>query len=451
TVFITIPMGLIYRNIIKTGITKQLKDAGFKVVILSPAYKDQIFIDEMTKEGLIVEPLFAYLPKGLEMAIVNFSNNLVFTETTKVKLAVERDNKNYGAWLSKILIYKLFGQSLWLKNLLEKIDNKYFVKNLYQDLFQKYKPDLVFSTHLIYHDDIELIKEAKKAGIKTVGMVMSWDNLTSKGAVHVKTDKLIVWNEIMKKEAVELAGFKPEDVVMTGIPQFDFYFQPDKIVSREEFFAKNNLDPNKKLIVYGAGTNKTTPNEPSVLKILNDYISQGKIAYPVELMLRLHPKAFLRKEYDWLKNLKNIKSESPGRSLESFMDVWFPTDEDIWHMVNLIYHCDLVINTFSTFTIDAFGFGKPVINICFDGEKTDIPYGKSVRRYFDYTHYLHIIKGNGVKVAHNSEELLLAINAYLNDPKLDFLGRENTLKQQAYIYDNQSAQRVINYLLLQLE
>jgi len=451
TVFITIPMGLIYRNIIKSGVFDYLKQAGIRIIVLTPAYQDKEFINEVKDENVIIEELIPYLPQGLEKAIVNFKNNLVHTETTEVKLAVERDNHHYAAWIFKILIYKLFGNFQWLKNILEKIDNKYFVKNLYKDLFAKYQPDLIFSTHLVYHDDVELIKEAKKAGIKTLGMVMSWDNLTSKGAVHVKTDNLIVWNEIMKKEAMDLAGFKPENIFLSGIPQFDFYFQKDKIMPRDEFFVKNNLDPNKKLIVYGAGTNRTTPHEPKVLQVLDNLIDQGKIATPVEVMLRLHPKAFLRKEYDWIKSLKHIKSESPGRALESFMDVWFPTEEDIWHLMNLIYHSDLVINTFSTFTVDAFAFDKPVINICFDGDKTDIPYGKSVRRYFDYSHYIPIIKSRGVKVAKSGDQLLSYINEYLKNPNLDAAERKKALMEQMYIYDGQAAQRIAQYLKSQVK
>ena len=449
TIFITIPMGLIYRNIIKSGVIDWLKKNGWRIVILTSAYKDQVFLDEVKDENVFVEPLINYEPQGWERTIVNFINNLVFTETTKVKLAVERDNKNYGAWISKILIYKLFGKWQWLKDKLEMMENN-FTQELYKELFAKYQPGLIFATHLVYHDDIELIREAKKAGIKTVGMVMSWDNLTSKGAVHVKTDKLIVWNELVKKEAIELAGFKEADIAVVGVPQFDFYFHPEKIIPREEFFRQNGLDPNKKLIVYGAGTNKTTPHEPEVLKVLDDFIEQNKIVYPVEIMLRLHPKAFLRKEYDWIKSLRHIKSESPGRYLESFMDVWFPTDQDIWHMVNLIYHCDLVINTFSTFTLDAFGFNKPVINICFDGGKADIPYGKSVRRYFNYTHYLYITRRAGVKVAKSADELLTYINEYLTNPKLDEAQRQETLQEQSYIYDGKSAQRIAEYLNSQL-
>lgn len=443
-------MGLIYRNIIKSGVLEYLRKAGFRIVILTSAFKDQEFINEVADDNIMVEELVSYSPKGLEKLVVNFRNNLVYTETTKVKLAIERDNKHYTTWIFKILIYRLFGKFQWLKNILEKIENTYFTKDLYKDLFAKYKPDLVFSTHLVYHDDIELVKEAKKAGIKTIGMVQSWDNLTSKGAVHIKTDKLIVWNEIMKKEAIDLAGFKAEDIFLSGVPQFDFYFRKDKIVSREEFFAKNNLDPNKKLIVYAAWSKKTAPYEPEVLAMIDDFINKKQLASPCELLIRLHPKAFLRKEYDWLEDLKQAKWEAPGRYLESLMDVWLPTDEDIWHMVNEIYHADLVMTVCSTFTLDAWAFDKPVINIKFDGNQKDIPYGKSVERFFDYTHYIPIIKSGGVKITSSKEELLQHINEYLKNPALDSDGRKKGLKEQTYIYDSQSAERIANYLITQL-
>ena len=43
--------------------------------------------------------------------------------------------------------------------------------------------------------EADYIHAARSMGIPTIGYVNSWDNLTSKGTIHVLPDQLIVWNE----------------------------------------------------------------------------------------------------------------------------------------------------------------------------------------------------------------------------------------------------------------
>src|SRR5678810_469992 len=61
-------------------------------------------------------------------------------------------------------------------------------------------------------------------GIPNIGYVNSWDNLTSKGMVHVLQDVYIVWNEPIAQEAVEIHEIPARTVRITGAPHLDTFF-----------------------------------------------------------------------------------------------------------------------------------------------------------------------------------------------------------------------------------
>ena len=78
----------------------------------------------------------------------------------------------------------------------------------------------------------------------------SWDNFTNKLLPVRRVDRLIVWNELMKQQAVELHGYPPDEVRVAGTPQWDLYFTggDDPATSREAFFRQIGADPSRKLI-----------------------------------------------------------------------------------------------------------------------------------------------------------------------------------------------------------
>ena len=83
--------------------------------------------------------------------------------------------------------------------------------------FSKYKPDLVFSTHLVAKDEYDYLMVANKKNIPTVGMVKSFDNLTGKGFLPYETDFVILWNNIMKEEIWRVAKVKNHGKLYEGI------------------------------------------------------------------------------------------------------------------------------------------------------------------------------------------------------------------------------------------
>ena len=118
----------------------------------------------------------------------------------------------------------------------------------YLELMARKKPMMVMGTHSHLPNEGELLSAAHALRIPTLGMVRSWDNI-HKG-IHTRPRWITVWNEVNRQELIELEGYEPERVIITGPPQFDPYFQPDTTWSREKFCDRFRLDPSRPIILF---------------------------------------------------------------------------------------------------------------------------------------------------------------------------------------------------------
>ena len=111
--------------------------------------------------------------------------------------------------------------------------------------------DLVLITPLVdgpsQHD---WLRSAKAQGLPAALCVASWDNLTNKGVMFDKPTRTYVWNEIQRREAVELHGLEADTVVAVGAHPFDHWFEWTPGTSRAEFCAKTGLDPGRPFMLY---------------------------------------------------------------------------------------------------------------------------------------------------------------------------------------------------------
>lgn len=132
------------------------------------------------------------------------------------------------------------------------------------DLFIKYEhPDVVLITPLVDYGSYQTdyVKSAHKIGVPVVFMPFSWDNLTNRGLIRVEPDRVLVWNEIQKREAVELHAVSPDRVIATGAPRFDAFFAMKPSTSRPEFCARAGLDPVAPFLLYVCSSEFVAPRE----------------------------------------------------------------------------------------------------------------------------------------------------------------------------------------------
>ena len=124
-------------------------------------------------------------------------------------------------------------------------------------------PDVVLVTPLVDlgSDQVDYIKSAHARGIRTGLCVHSWDNLTNKGLIRLLPDRVYLWNEFQKREAVEMHGMPAAHVLVTGAPVYDQWFSREPSTTREQFCKKIGLPANRPFILYLCSSGFIAPNE----------------------------------------------------------------------------------------------------------------------------------------------------------------------------------------------
>lgn len=125
------------------------------------------------------------------------------------------------------------------------------------------RPDVVLASPVVELASplVEYLKAARSLGLPTGICVASWDNLSSKGLLRFVPERVFVWNETQRREAVELHGIPADRVVATGAPRFDAWFDQRVTRSREEFARALGLDPGRPYLLYLCSSAFVAPGE----------------------------------------------------------------------------------------------------------------------------------------------------------------------------------------------
>lgn len=451
TVFVTICMDIMRRNIIESDFWREFIDNNdVKVVFIVEVGKGGYYREHFGRDNIDVWELDFKMVTFWQRVHFYFMRFAVNTESMRFYTNRAREDKDITAFdaLVKKTIGTLFGGANWYKRLLRSTFAFTRSSDPIMRLYDKHKPDLVMSLSLTNHffDGI-IIHEAKRRGISVVGMPRSWDNLTSHGLASELPEKIILQNEFLKEVAYKhqaISRRMPIDVI--GLPHYDLYHSPDKYLEdRTTFFERVGLDPNKKLILYpGSDINLT---EHTIPPLFEKFIEEGEIKDLVQVVYRPHPSS-------------PVDLEKIGKMKHVILDDVFekrrigklsPMSFDTTNFINYLYHSDIVINSGSTLSIDAAVFGKPVICINFEDESAKVSYWHSVNRMYDsWTHYIRLVKTGGVRLVNSPDELVTEINAYLEDPKRDEEGRKEILRLFAEPLDGQAGKRLAHIMTEEL-
>jgi len=463
TIFISIPYGMSGRNILRSEAFRILKDK-FRIVVLSPLYADENFKIEFESDSVILREL----PKRLSLLFRVYRKFLdavegyYFTRKTKIEslLILEQCLKRQKplVYVFRSLIGALLGKRSSSVEVLRRLQKILINSNYYNNLFKEFSPCLVFLTHPIALEEAPLAFQAKQNGVRVVAMIHSWDNLTAKSGMRTVTsnksgrmlpdkfDRVIVWNEIIRQELIDYYGYAPDEVFISGIPQFDFYFN-HSFSLRESFFGRMGGDPKKKLILYAAGSPLLLPKQNEILEMLVKAISDNKFSEPCQLIIRAHPGSNMKSLKDRYCDNRNIFFDQPGiaDSATSYSKGWKGNNEEQVNLAEVIYHSDVTVNIFSTMSLDAAVLDKPIVCVGFDGHE-NYSYYSSILKFYDFTHYKAIMKTGGVRLAKSIEELINYINEYLKDPGLDTQGRKRIREEQLFYLDGKSGRRIGEFI-----
>jgi hypothetical protein len=315
-----------------------------------------------------------------------------------------------------------------------------FYRRKIRNLFERYQPNAVLFTKL-FSTNIHVVKEARKRGVRSICLVEAWDNLTSKGPFSIIPDHILAWNEDMKGEAIQYHNFPSEKIDVVGIPQFDFYCDTVKCSDRESFFRRHGFDERLKLITYCVTTGHIAPTDPEIVGLVYEAIMDRRIKYPAQLLVRLHPNTRGENllQFEKFKRLPRVFVQQAGR-VAKIQDGWDPSMDDLFRLSETMRYSDVIINVFSTIVLDAIAFDTPVVGIAFDG-KTRRDYYHSNLRYYDWTHVKPVVRSGAIRVAYDLDELVDAVNLYLQNPSVDAQARMKVRREQMLGLDGNSSRR----------
>lgn len=435
TIFITLGESVVARNILRTGFLNELlENKEVRIILITDPSLVSVYKEEFGGLNVFVESVSIPGISLYERVIAFLARNGFYT-TTNVLMqhrAYESKESRIPSWPKQILGV-FFGRLKVFQNIVRRLDLSIKSANDVVNVFERYKPDLVLSTIILNTViDIPVVREAKKRIIKTLGMVRGWDNLTSYGFMRMVPDIFLAQDDFLKEEAVKRHFISPEKIKVVGTPYFDFYSNKEKIIiPREVYCEKMGIDQKSRIILYAAVGDFIFPKEGEIAPVFEDLIEEGKIKKFSTVIFRAHP-AFDSP----LQKMKGLKHVRPDRGADYLKDkddfqMWDMKTAQTAHLVNSIYHADVVVTAGSTMMIEAALLQKPVITVAFDGLSKE-RYWFSVARFYDHmTHIMEILKTGGVKVVRNMDELAGAVNFYMENPDFDKDGRQKLVERFA--------------------
>lgn len=445
-ILISIPTGFQLRQFVHSGILDLLLKHGFQALIVSPNREGEGFTAQLSERGVGVRTLdikIGPLSRRYWAARQHLLLSGPPTDTLRQKMVDLRRRLPSAALTAQVgnrllrLFPRLRQRALrWERFILRDKAIEALLSAEPVDLIVLGTPGYTVQDGLLLH-------AAVHRGIPVVAAVMSWDNLSSKGLINPQPDRLLVWSDHMRREAINLQGIPVERIIETGSPVHGAFVNPGRFGSRSANLRRLGLDPERRLIFYGTNHAAFFPDEIEVVKRVARWVEENTLGMPCQLWVRLHPQAVVgpfEVSTDPYRGLvsEHVKVEFPP--VRDSKLLWDLPKDDLEHLVGLLRDADVVINT-GSLSIDAAVLDRPVICIAYD-PLGDLPYDKSVRRYYDYTHLSYVVRAGAVQLAVSPEDLRQKIIAYLNNPGWDREGRRRIVEQQFGCVDGHSAARV---------
>jgi hypothetical protein len=224
---------------------------------------------------------------------------------------------------------------------------------------KRLRPDMVFVSpgNMRYSQEVEWLKAARRLGIRTGIVTLSWDNLSTKGLIHIRPDYLFVWNDSHAREARTIHHIPETSTFVVGAPFFDKWSDSGHLLeNREHFLPALGLDPGRRYIIYFGSSANVADNEAWLARELHEALAQAPDAALRDLQILLRPHPGNRKVCADLVDLPIVLSKDK--------DMGIPfSDARKRLFYNLLYHAELAVSLNTSAILDAIALGKPCISI----------------------------------------------------------------------------------------
>jgi hypothetical protein len=365
-------------------------------------------------------------------------------------------------WISQYLfrmLVWLMRRSRLLRRVERRLEAMLVRTDVLRPLIREFSPMLLITPSAgFFPVDVQLLREARRLGLPSMGIVTNWDHTTSKGTSGATPDSTLAWGEVMREE-LEIHHDLPRDrVEIVGPLHYDHYFDGSGLVDRSTFCQARSLDPERKILLYAAMSPRPYPWNPEVVEMLAKGCATGRYGVGAQLLVRLHP-SHLQGRTGWpdqwqreeaaysdiASRYPHVVIESPfGQGSKGSFDL---ETADAMTLANSLYHADVVICYFSTLNLEAAILDTPVINCnIFKMQRGDVADQHSV---FSLSHLQPLLKFACSSIANTESELHEAVSMYLRDPALNGPERRR-LWQHLLGHRGGAVNRAAQYILNQV-
>ncbi|MCX6360319.1 MAG: hypothetical protein NT029_10945 [Armatimonadetes bacterium] len=447
-----IAQGFAARTVLHTGAVPALRDRGHTVSVLVPHGTSGSLADTASRLGITLHeapPLqgrYEYFSDVVRRYLTEDvrANPALWARHVRILAEGVGRKKVLSARLGYAAnrILRPWAATEPLVRLLEQI---LLVNPAMETALRRIDPRVLVSTYPVEPLESCLLLAAQRRGISTVGQLLSWDNITSKGRFPVSPDRYLSWGPIMTEEIREYYRVPAGRVRDCGVAHFDAHVRsvsPGRIAAN---LTALGLDPSKPYILVGMSSPFFCPNEIDIVEWLASAVAEGRFGPDIQLVVRPHPlnvTGYLA-DQSWLPRLDRLKGPRVGVDYPTLKEgklVWNMDESDLPHLANLLAGCAVSLNSGSTFTIDAIIHDKPVVMTAFDADQQR-PWWQSARRVVEYKHLAKLLALGGVRAAHSYDDLAAAVAGYLADPARDAAGRARVRERECGPCDGRAAER----------
>jgi hypothetical protein len=449
-IFITVPEAAIALNFLEGGALSRMTHAfpHSTLVLLVPEAQGAHCKEKYQSDHIVIESIPRLSKRRLDRALF-FLNNLGFGSGTSLQMHRRGQGmvgQRVPLWLRTFLGSLLFRSRPFIA----------FLRLLYRwqgehdfivELFERYRPAMVFSTAMVnLLIDQPVCHVAVRRGIPLIGMVRNWDNLSGHLYLPFAPDRLLVQSEYLREEAIDVQRFDPRTISVVGFAQYDHYIEEKRFVDRETFMNQWQLDPTKKLIVYGAIGEDLFKNEPLLPAMFERMVKEGRFVMSVQFIYRPHP--FFPDTVKGIEQMKHVRYD-PGFALGTAnARGWQFSDKERDHLVNLLRHTDVMVTCGSTLMIESAITGTPVVNIGFDPLLPNEHPRSPATLFTTFRHLVKFLAFGSAPVAYHEQTFVSEVNAYLSDRAKDAPARKAMLGQFGGQLDGKSIERIVTELTM---
>lgn len=398
---------LFYRNFVKSGAFDDVckkHDVRFAYAHNPGAFKFTVSQD-IEKEGLKILGRFQY-PKNRVMQIHNFTvlNMVKLRHKSRTFMTRCRHQLSFA----KHLFYKILSWDIFYDRYKQFFIKKIGIYEPIRKILELFYPDLVIvPTSLIDSISIDAILCSRQLKVKTLLLINSWDNLSSKGTIPYMPDYLGVWGEQCKRHAVEIHDMPSERVAVLGCAQFQRLYQASGL-DRMAFRKSNNLPLQKKIILF-AGSARVF-DETAVLIELENAIEKGELG-GVHILYRPHPWRHRRIGEDsvFQYSFKHVtldpslaESYKKHKEDSTFLNLPSTVLPDLSYYPKLYNSVDAVICALTTIMAEAAISGIPSLAIAFNDGKHVLTMDKLIHD----EHFEKIISMRGIIICKDRKDFI---------------------------------------------